>query len=171
MSKTCKKCGHSFPRKIMIEGKIRNFNNRHYCLECSPWGQHGRCHLSKWQTIDGIKCKQCPSCKEFKPATSDVYYLRSSDKSPIGGCKKCQAQKAAIFKKNVVDYKGGRCRDCDGVFIAAVYEFHHLDPSQKDFMISDAMARTSARLYAELDKCVLLCANCHRIRHASESSE
>lgn len=43
-------------------------------------------------------------------------------------------------------------------------EFHHLDPTEKEFEISDR--RSWEALTAELDKCILLCANCHREYHS-----
>jgi hypothetical protein len=63
-----------------------------------------------------------------------------------------------------VEYKGGKCHDCGGVFPACVYDFHHLDSSKKDFMIGRTN-RGWDKLRPELDKCDMLCSNCHRIRH------
>lgn len=39
--------------------------------------------------------------------------------------------------------------------------FHHLDPSKKDFGIGGAHSRSWAVIQAELDKCILVCSNCH----------
>lgn len=44
------------------------------------------------------------------------------------------------------------------------YDFHHLDPNQKDFSIGK-QSKSFAVIRSELDKCVLLCSNCHRKRH------
>jgi hypothetical protein len=57
--------------------------------------------------------------------------------------------------------------DCKGVFESLkVYEFHHRDPIMKVFTISNAihMGLTLEDMKSELDKCDLLCANCHRTR-------
>lgn len=61
------------------------------------------------------------------------------------------------------------CEDC-GESHPATLEFHHLDPSQKDVNISRLIAVSSSlrRLKEEMAKCVVLCANCHRIRHWNE---
>ncbi|MBP9854147.1 MAG: hypothetical protein KBD53_04690 [Candidatus Omnitrophica bacterium] len=49
-------------------------------------------------------------------------------------------------------------------------EFHHKDPSQKDFNIScKGYTRSWNKVRQELDKCVLVCANCHREIHAQRS--
>jgi len=59
------------------------------------------------------------------------------------------------------------CTDC-GNKDPRVLDFHHVGP--KDFAIGSANAKrfTLARVQAEIKKCILLCANCHRIRHAEE---
>ena len=47
--------------------------------------------------------------------------------------------------------------------------FHHLDPSVKDFQLSNARTKIlTESVKQELDKCVLLCLNCHAIRHAEQ---
>lgn len=71
------------------------------------------------------------------------------------------------MKSRMVQYLGGKCLDCGGVFHDMVYDFHHLDPSQKDFALSSARNNSWETIKPELDKCVLLCANCHRIRHVT----
>ena len=38
--KICIKCNKDFPQFITIEGKKKNLQNRKYCLDCSPFGQH-----------------------------------------------------------------------------------------------------------------------------------
>jgi hypothetical protein len=62
-----------------------------------------------------------------------------------------------------------RCADC-GQDHPATLEFHHLDPTKKDALVSRLIATTSSlrRLQEEMAKCVVLCANCHRIRHWNE---
>lgn len=64
-------------------------------------------------------------------------------------------------KVRAVEYKGGKCRVCAYKRSMAALQFHHLDPSQKDFGIGHAAAWAWDRIKKEIDKCVLLCANCH----------
>lgn len=54
---------------------------------------------------------------------------------------------------------------CQGIFHPAVYEFHHLDPTTKDRDPSKMLSLKWERVTTELDKCILLCANCHRLIH------
>lgn len=73
-------------------------------------------------------------------------------------------------KKIAVDYKGGVCSDCGGKFLPCVYDFHHLNPKEKDYDPSAAAALSMQTMYEELEKCILLCANCHRIRHYNDKT-
>lgn len=62
---------------------------------------------------------------------------------------------------------GGECAACGLETHQAVYDFHHMDPNQKDLNISGS-TRSFASLTKEASKCILLCANCHRLHHAGE---
>jgi hypothetical protein len=73
-------------------------------------------------------------------------------------------------KKLAIEYKGGVCVDCGGKFPPCVYDFHHLDPKEKDYNPSAASRLTLKTMFKELEKCVLLCSNCHRIRHYGDIS-
>jgi predicted HNH restriction endonuclease len=67
-------------------------------------------------------------------------------------------------KLRAVEYMGGVCMDCKGAFHIAAFDFHHIDPREPD-LIPSWLSRSWANIEAELSKCVMLCANCHRIRH------
>jgi len=70
-------------------------------------------------------------------------------------------------RQMAVEYKGGRCERCGYTKCIDALEFHHTDPSGKDFSISDkGYTRGWNKVKKELDKCVLVCANCHREIHA-----
>lgn len=64
-----------------------------------------------------------------------------------------------------IEYLGGQCTACAQKFHPSVYEFHHKDPSTKDRDPSKMLQLSMERLTEELDKCILLCANCHRFEH------
>jgi hypothetical protein len=68
-----------------------------------------------------------------------------------------------IFK-----YKGSKCCHCgiSDLHHPEIYEFHHRDPSLKISTVSGMISSASDEtLYAEVDKCILVCANCHNIEH------
>ncbi len=69
-------------------------------------------------------------------------------------------------RKMAVDYAGGKCCVCGYSTSIRALTFHHLDPSQKDFGLSDrGLTRSWDKTKREIDKCVLLCANCHAEVH------
>ena len=68
-----------------------------------------------------------------------------------------------------VNHKGGACQVCGYDRCLEALEFHHLDPTQKDFGISKrGYTRSWAKVKEEVEKCILLCANCHRETHAGK---
>ena len=72
-------------------------------------------------------------------------------------------------KKKCVEFFNGICCDCGlKSEYYDVYDFHHVDPDNKEKEISDIMNRAWKTIQAEIEKCIMLCANCHRIRHAKE---
>lgn len=71
-------------------------------------------------------------------------------------------------KKQLIKYKGGKCERCGYNKCAEALQFHHLNPQEKDFSISDKLQKGHFQmedLYKEVDKCSLLCANCHAEIH------
>ncbi len=85
-------------------------------------------------------------------------------------CRECVATKkrkqSRVAKQNCIDYKGGRCEVCGYSKCMTAIEFHHRDPSQKDFDISRRRTvKLTDEFKRELDKCAILCANCHREEH------
>ena len=69
-------------------------------------------------------------------------------------------------RAKMIDVMGGCCQICGYNKCANALEYHHLDPSLKDFTISSKWARSWEATCDELKKCILLCANCHREVHA-----
>ncbi len=65
----------------------------------------------------------------------------------------------------LIEYKGGLCQICGyNKPFPSCFEFHHIDPSQKEFGIGGS-TKGIARLKKEVDKCMLLCRNCHGELH------
>lgn len=73
--------------------------------------------------------------------------------------------KRRAIKKMLIEYKGGKCERCGYNKSMRALEFHHLDPSEKDFGISKQINRNIDDLKKEVDKCILLCSNCHAEIH------
>jgi transposase len=81
-------------------------------------------------------------------------------------CKRCRMESVSrrrrTMKVILVAEAGGRCSLCGYDRCTAALHFHHVDPSTKRFHLSmQGVTRSLARARAEMEKCVLLCANCH----------
>lgn len=73
------------------------------------------------------------------------------------------SKRRRAIKALAIEYKGGKCQICDYNKYQGALELHHLDPAKKGFGIGQrGHSRSWERVKTELDKCVLVCANCHR---------
>jgi hypothetical protein len=79
-------------------------------------------------------------------------------------------EKKAELKNRMFDYLGGACKRCNNDD-RRVLCFHHLDPLQKKFDVSTKWNLNYKKLKIELDKCILLCRNCHSIVHLTRDPE
>ncbi len=77
------------------------------------------------------------------------------------------AKRRRKIRLKAIEHLGGKGIKCGYEKYAEVLEFHHRDPSQKDFNVSSkGHSRSWERVQKEIEKCDLLCANCHRETHA-----
>ena len=118
----------------------------------------------------GLIGKTCLICgNKFSPKT------QSANKRQV--CYDCIPDGETITRGRYIDLikrkiYGGKCVRCGYNNCMAALEFHHLDPNEKDFSLSDRDLKLDwVLIKQELDKCILLCANCHRETHAQERKE
>ena len=116
-----------------------------------------------------LESKKCPRCSTIKENTE--FYRRRKGKDLSVYCKPCTNQQTIErqqkFKKSCVEYKGGKCEICGYSKYIGALEFHHKDPSEKDFTIAKLrLTPFNDNIKKELDKCMCLCSNCHREEHA-----
>lgn len=64
-----------------------------------------------------------------------------------------------------INFLGGKCANCNGVFDPVCYDYHHKNPDEKEFTIGENSLIGWERFKKEIEKCILLCANCHRLEH------
>jgi len=85
-------------------------------------------------------------------------------------CRSYQVQKRRDkIKQMAFEYKGGKCERCKYDKCLAAMDFHHLDPTQKDFNLGEkGYTRSWGKVKKELDKCILVCCRCHREIHDEE---
>src|SRR3989344_6926287 len=76
---------------------------------------------------------------------------------------KAVAKRRRKIKEMAIAYKGGKCQLCSYNRYQGAFDLHHLNPKAKEFGIADkGYTRSWEKVKAELDKCILVCANCHR---------
>ena len=94
------------------------------------------------------------------------YRLRNDGRYRCGQCNTDSViRRRHKVKQMAVEYKGGECVKCGYKKCIIALEFHHLDPEKKDFAPSSNMNMSWDKIKEELDKCILLCSNCHRELH------
>ena len=158
----CKQCGD------LVRGRAKFMRNRKFCnSSCAarfnnqfipkrlPEGQCDHC-----EQPCSTKRKYCSSECQIKAKS-----LRHKPK------RIAQAQYVKAFRKRqkqlAVDYKGSKCIQCGYYRCLRALEFHHLDPKEKDVNIGTMLSRQKSfdQMKIELDKCILLCSNCHKEEH------
>lgn len=137
-----------------------------------------------------METKVCYRCKEEKSIES-FSKDRNAKSGRANDCKTCQVEYRLQWRKdnpkkfreqrnaqvsrrrlktkmNAIEYKGGCCEDC-GIHASplnrTIFEFHHVDPTKKEFNICRNLQKKWDDIQRELDKCVLLCSKCHKQRH------
>jgi hypothetical protein len=123
-----------------------------------------------------METKVCLTCNEELPVSKFTKRSSKKEHDYQPHCNTCRSiKRREVARRNkalAIDYKGGQCNDCLQVVHQAAFEFHHLDSSSKEgepaHFLLDGVNGLSDKAKQELDKCVLLCANCHRVRHFSD---
>ncbi len=120
--------------------------------------------------------KFCNGCGQTKSRSQ--FPKRKGAKNELSvryRCKECEkikgrkrSHKIRLGKIDMVNYLGGECIRC-GYNLPEAIDFHHIDPSKKEFIISDINAVNplkKEKIVKELQKCAPLCKNCHAEFHA-----
>jgi len=152
------------------------------CIRCgTKLAQPGKARCVSCAAADQPKDKQRQAARRDRFKEQGLC-IQCGVRPPREGMTRCQpcakrtSETGKVWRDNAkqkaVDYLGGACKDCGlKTDILAVYDFHHRDQTEKDFTIAKFITTDFDLVVApELDKCDLLCANCHRIRHATNPS-
>lgn len=104
-------------------------------------------------------CRKCKQNWHYKDKTRQPNTYHS------------QSIRAFRRKLKFVKKLGGKCKSCGYSKNLSALEFNHIDPSNKSFSLcSRKLSNTNLKeLEKEVEKCELLCANCHREHHNPES--
>jgi hypothetical protein len=116
---------------------------------------------------DAMKtCKTCGLEKSLTEFYSNGLWKGSPKYKP--DCKPCnnEAQRKRFYGIIEKHFGGMKCSLCGYDRCVNALECHHVDPAQKDIAIAKMDNYSAARIVAELVKCILVCANCHREIHS-----
>ena len=165
----CKKCGVEFPATVEIDGKKVGLHKRSLCLICSPYKSSKNSDYYAWKSSQK-QTHLCRDCKQELPISS--FYLRKSvgrGDRPQSRCIDCEkifsTHRSRGFKEWAIELKGGKCKRCGYCTCPDALQFHHRDPLQKDVNPGVLRNWNRDKALVELDKCDLLCANCHAEIH------
>lgn len=150
------------------------------CLLCGTHKIIQTCHLTDGRTtscgqhnennlFNTSKEKQCLICGEkFITNNPKRKYCFNCSPNDIPAADRLRNIKR-IIKHKLIMYKGGKCEICGYDKCEGALQFHHLNPQEKEFTISQVNLNESEfsfeNLLKEVDKCQLLCANCHAEQH------
>ena len=115
-------------------------------------------------------------CRTCGFESDDLSLFKTRTKRKLGAephCKRCtnaeMRQRRRDRWKLCFEYMGSKCHDCGLVDdCPAIYDMHHLNPDEKEYSVGHMISYKWETHKKELDKCVMLCANCHRRRHYVE---
>ena len=137
-------------------------STKKYCSDdCMNKARRERAKLKKENKIFNSMNKLCVLCESpFTPKTPAANSRMC--------CYECMPDGVQLtrgmFLQKIKEKYGGKCMRCGYNKCIKALEFHHLDPSQKDFTISNDHFKLIDAI-EESKKCIMLCANCHRELH------
>jgi hypothetical protein len=145
---------------------IENKFNKIFCTSCHCYKSIEK--FGEYILKNGVKKRrrQCHICRSRNGKYSD----------PIKRKKFFDEIKILRIHRKIicVNRLGGKCNVCEKVFPLCCYDFHHINPINKKTEIAKLIpikSTTTEELFEEVDKCLLLCSNCHRILHSEEETK
>lgn len=192
--KNCNSCGELKTLDLFPKDKTKSDGVHTECKKClAAKARAKRKGIICVKEPAGNDCT-CSVCNVTKELNDTNFYVVKSRLSKYDSmCRDCrnayhrkhrvenkteeQREKDRLKAKQVhrdmkvkcVEYLGGKCNTCgiayDGTN-AMIFDFHHIDPSKKEFQLLTQRKHSFEHNKPELDKCSLLCANCHRKEHS-----
>lgn len=144
----------------------KGLSTRKIAKECNYSQCNVRYWLKKYNLKTNPTLKSCNVCKVCKKEFKDYQGKKRARCGPCNTKIRRYRTKEAAIK-----YLGGKCKKCKWVGNQSAFEFHHLDPSKKDFTIGAVSNKSWESIIKEIDKCELLCANCHKIIHSTRDDK
>lgn len=153
MDKKCEFCG-----QMMYNVR----SNKKYCSRSCG----AKAERQRLSSGFNSKIKVCPHCKKTFEIVDNGYGRRYCYEC-VPQTLRTGSQVRQLMKQWALEYKGSKCSICGYDKCTQALEFHHLNMSEKEFSISDRNLICDWEIIqSELDKCILVCSNCHREIHA-----
>lgn len=165
--RTCKTCHSSSAKELNLFKRVEKENsdgkNCFVCKEFKTW--------NNFSSKNGFSCKECKEISKAREAAQNLKKSNESYKYRRDKISIKQKIKRDNRKLYFIQIAGGECVDCkikcSEKHPSCIFDFHHLDPLKKDMNIGKFIKNKKKEeiVLNEISKCVLLCSNCHRIRH------
>jgi hypothetical protein len=158
-------------RKIFKSHVVELHGNK--CIICGYSKYHGGLHFhhkDPAQKNFGLATRRYSSLKKYKEEAEKCILVCGNCHAEIHSHDKMKKQrkdlvarrkKRAEKKRKLINYLGGACIFCGYKKVLAALEFHHIDPSQKKYSIANKINCSFETLLPEVEKCVVVCTNCH----------
>ena len=102
-----------------------------------------------------------PEDPEYRKKVDRKYYLNNK-----GRIYKRKQARSKMLKELTVKLAGGKCSKCGYNSCLAALEFHHKNNDKEDDVRSLIKNSSKQNVLKEANKCILVCANCHRELHS-----
>ena len=141
-------------------------STKKYCSnECRNQARREAYHNRQKNDSIKIECqkqKQCLICGK-------IFNLKSAAANQRTCCYDCMPDGVQLtrgmFLAKIKEFLGGKCQRCGYNKCISALEFHHTDPTKKEFTISNDHFKLK-EVMKEIKKCILICSNCHKEYHA-----
>lgn len=110
--------------------------------------------------------KKCSQCLQIKDSQNDYYWSNGKTRTICKDCVRENERKryASKMEEFIAFKQTLQCRKC-GERRWYLLDFHHRNPDEKDYVVSDLTRTPISKIMEEVKKCDPLCANCHREWH------
>ena len=140
----------------------------YHCSNTIDRSRYSSESIEKYQELYNNGTTLTKISEDFKISRQFLSRKLTHIKNSIVDIDKNYNKRKAEYRKNIkkqcIEYKGGKCILCNYNKCIRALEFHHLNPLEKDYVISGG-TKSFNSLKKELDKCILVCSNCHKEIH------
>jgi len=137
-------------------GKLRPKDKRYTNANIRKYQKHYDTYMNVRETAEYFN---------VSVGTLKNYLTLKRKKTPKKELRRRRGMHATNWRRRIkvraIEYKGGRCQNCQYENSVYSLDFHHVNPNKKEFGISSSKVNNWSKIKAELDKCVLVCKNCH----------